>query len=400
MSPARKDSQVTSDTNRSGNGDPTPAAGVPRRIRRIAVSTSGGDAPGLNAVIRGVTKAAILKHRWEVVGILNGLEGLIDTRKTMTLGMEQVRGIMQKGGTMLGADSSGYPFNRRVIHNGEAVDLDVRNLIKQNFHYLGLDALVCIGGEGTMAIAHELSQLGIPVVGVPKTIDNDLAGTDYTFGFRTAVQNAMEACDRLHDTAASHHRVMILEVMGRYAGWIALNTGISGDADVILIPEIPFDLSEVNDAIIRRQRRGKDFSIIVVAEGAHEAGGSHIVAEKAAERQSDMDRLGGVGGWLARKISEGTGMQCRSTVLGHIQRGGTPTASDRQLATFFGIHAVDLIAAGQFDRITVLDGTRITDVPMESVIRQYKQVDPEGQAVRFAERLGISFGRVNTEVEL
>ncbi len=370
-----------------------------RRIRRIAVSTSGGDAPGLNAVIRGVTKSAIQKYHWEVIGILNGLEGLIDTSRILPLTIENVRGILPKGGTILGADSSGYPFNRRVIRDGQAVDLDVRNLIKQNFHYLGLDALVCIGGEGTMAIAHELSQLGIPVVGVPKTIDNDLYGTDYTFGFRTAVQNAMEACDRLHDTAASHHRVMILELMGRYAGWIALNTGISGDADVILIPEIPFDLQEINDAIIRRQRRGKDFSIIVVAEGAHQQGGGAHVAESADERASDMDRLGGIGNWLARELNKGTNMQCRATILGHIQRGGSPTASDRQLATFFGVHATQLIHEGRFDRLTVLKGTEISDIPMEDVIRQYKQVDPEGQMVRYAERMGVCFGRPNHEIQ-
>jgi phosphofructokinase-like protein len=369
-------------------------------IRRIAVSTSGGDAPGLNAVIRGLTKTAVLKYRWEVVGLVNGLEGLIDTSKVIHLGLDEVRGLLSRGGTMLGAASHGNPFARQVVREGQAVEEDLRPVMVKNFHYLGLDALVCIGGEGTMKIAADLSELGIPVVGVPKTIDNDLAGTELTFGFHTAVQTAMEALDRLQTTAASHHRVMILELMGRYAGWIALLAGIAGDADVILIPEIPFDLNEVVDAVLRRNRRGASFSIIVVAEGARSKEGELHVMRHATEGTYANERLGGVGEWLAEQMHEKTGLECRSTVLGHIQRGGSPIAFDRILATKFGVMAADLIAEGRFNHLTVLEGGRILARPFSEVVGREKNVDPDGQTVRFAERMGVNFGRKNVEVRL
>ena len=371
-----------------------------RDIHRIAISTSGGDAPGLNAVIRGVTKAAILKYRWEVLGLLNGLEGLADTAKVVPLGLEQVRGLHARGGTVLGAASHGNPFSRSVVRDGLAVEEDLRPVLAKNFRYLGLDALVCIGGEGTMKIAAELGTLGIPVVGVPKTIDNDLAGTELTFGFHTAVQTASEALDRLQTTAASHHRVMILELMGRYAGWIALTAGIAGDADIILLPEIPFDLQEVVDAVVRRNRRGASFSIIVVAEGAREREGELHVLRHATEGTYANERLGGIGDWLADKIHEQTGLECRSTVLGHIQRGGSPIAFDRVLATKFGVKAAGMIAQGRFNHLAVLEGGEIIARPFAEVVGREKNVDPQGQTVRYAERLGINFGRPNLEVRL
>ncbi|MDP2360396.1 MAG: ATP-dependent 6-phosphofructokinase [bacterium] len=371
-----------------------------RDIHRIAISTSGGDAPGLNAVIRGLTKAAILKYRWEVVGLLNGLEGLVDTTRVVPLGLDQVRGLLSRGGTVLGAASHGNPFSRSVVRNGQAVVEDLRPLLVKNFHYLGLDALVCIGGEGTMKIAAELGELGLPVVGVPKTIDNDLAGTELTFGFHTAVQTAMEALDRLQTTAASHHRVMILELMGRYAGWISLMAGIAGDADVILLPEIPFDLQEVVDAVLRRNRRGSSFSIIVVAEGAREKDGELHVMRHVTEGTYANERLGGIGDWLADKVHEQTGLECRSTVLGHIQRGGSPIAFDRILATKFGIKAAGMIAKGRFNHLAVLEGGEIIARPFSEVVGREKNVDPEGQTVRYAERMGVNFGRPNREVRI
>jgi ATP-dependent phosphofructokinase / diphosphate-dependent phosphofructokinase len=380
---------------------PDDSSGTDRRphpeIRRIAISTSGGDAPGLNAVIRGLTKTAILKYRWEVVGLLNGLEGLVDTAKTVHLGLDQVRGLLGRGGTVLGAASHGNPFKRSIVKNGVAVEEDLRPTLLKNFRYLGLDALVAIGGEGTMKIAAELSGLGIPVVGVPKTIDNDLAGTELTFGFHTAVQTAMEALDRLQTTAASHHRVMILELMGRYAGWIALYAGLAGDADVILIPEIPFEFSEVVDAVLRRNRRGSSFSIIVVAEGAHARDGETHVLRGAAEGTYANERLGGIGQWLADRLHEETGLESRHTVLGHIQRGGSPIAFDRILATKFGVMAAEMIAEGRFDHLAVLENGRILACPFEQVVGHEKNVDPEGQTVCFAERMGINFGRPNRE---
>ncbi len=386
---------------KAANSTPVVEVISPPEIRRIAISTSGGDAPGLNAVIRGLTKTAIQKYRWEVMGILNGLEGLIDTRKTTHLGLDEVRGLLSRGGTILGAASGGNPFKRPVIRDGKAVTEDVRPHMIKNFHYLGLDALVCIGGEGTMAIAAELCERGIPVVGLPKTIDNDLYGTDATFGFQTAVQTAQEALDRLQTTAASHHRVMILEVMGRYAGWIALHAGIAGDADVILLPEIPFMMQEVVDAVLRRNRRGKDFSIIVAAEGAREIDGTYITRRgQAKEGEYAKERLGGLGDYLAQTIHEATGMECRATVLGHIQRGGTPVAYDRVLATQFGVMGAEMIARGEFNCVATLQGNKIVSRPIKDVIHKTKNVDPEGQTVLFAESMGIVFGRPNRQVKL
>jgi 6-phosphofructokinase 1 len=365
------------------------------RIRRIGVSTSGGDCPGLNAVIRAVTKVALNKFRWEVLGILNGLQGLVDTHYTVPLTLESVRGILSKGGTILGAASHGNPFERKVIINGKIHKEDLRPIMKENFDYLGLDALIMIGGEGTMAIANELGKIGIPIVGVPKTIDNDLIVTDYTFGYQTAVMTAMDAIDRLQDTAASHHRIMILEVMGRYSGWIALAAGIAGDADVILIPEIPYDLNYVSDAIIRRKKRGKNFSIVVVAEGAREKGKDYSIKEKAEERGSDMHRLGGAGEYLAHRLKELTGLETRVTVLGHIQRGGSPIAFDRILATKLGIKAVELVGQGKFGRIACLRGNEISDAPITDAIKNPKMIPPDSDDIKYAEMIGINFGREN-----
>jgi ATP-dependent phosphofructokinase / diphosphate-dependent phosphofructokinase len=367
-------------------------------IRRIAISTSGGDAPGLNAVIRALTKTAVLKYRWEVIGLMNGLQGLVDTSKILHLGLDEVRGLHAKGGTILGAASQGNPFHREVVINGQAVSEELKPLMVKNFHYLGLDALVCIGGEGTMVIASELCDLGVPVVGVPKTIDNDLLGTDATFGFNTAVQTAVDALDRLQTTAASHHRVMILEVMGRFAGWIALMAGIAGDADVILLPEIPFDLNEVVNTVLSRNRRGANFSIVVVAEGARVRGGEYHTKQDAPEGEHMQARLGGIGQWLVDELNQATSLECRATVLGHIQRGGTPVAFDRVLATRFGVMAADMIAKKQFNHVAVLNGTDIQSLPISEVVKGAKSVNPMGQEVTFAESMGVNFGRTNNEV--
>jgi ATP-dependent phosphofructokinase / diphosphate-dependent phosphofructokinase len=369
-----------------------------RRIRRIAISTSGGDAPGLNAVIRGLTKAAIRKYHWDVIGIKNGLEGLLDTSKIMNLGLREIRGLLGRGGTILGAASHGNPFKKFVVQDGKAVEIDLRPQIVKNFHYLDLDALVCIGGEGTMAIAAELVERGIPCVGVPKTIDNDLTGTDLTFGFHTAVQTAMEALDRLQTTAESHHRVMILELMGRYAGWISLMAGIAGDADVILLPEIPYDFKEIVETIVRRDKKGSASSIIVVAEGAREIDGELFIKADAPDGEHTNVRLGGVGQELADKINTETGLDCRSTVLGHIQRGGSPIAFDRILATKFGVKAAELIAERNFNHCAVLSGTEIISKPFADIVDGYRAVDPSGQTVKFAERMGTNFGRQNNEI--
>jgi ATP-dependent phosphofructokinase / diphosphate-dependent phosphofructokinase len=369
-----------------------------KQVRRIAISTSGGDAPGLNAVIRALTKTAVLKYRWEVIGLLNGLQGLVDTSKIRHLGLTEVHGLHAQGGTILGAASQGNPFHREIVVNGEAVKQELKPLMVKNFHYLGLDALVCIGGEGTMAIASELCDLGLPVVGVPKTIDNDLLKTDATFGFNTAVQTAVDALDRLQTTAASHHRVMILELMGRFAGWIALTAGMAGDADVILLPEIPFDMDEVVNTVLSRNRRGANFSIIVVAEGAREKGGEHHTLKEAEDGEHMNSRLGGVGQWLADELNNRTHLECRSTVLGHIQRGGTPVAYDRVLATRFGIKAAEMIDEGEFNRLAVLAGNNIESVPMSEVVDGAKAVDPQSQEVQFAERMGVNFGRPNREL--
>ncbi len=361
------------------------------KIRQIGVLTGGGDAPGLNAVIRALTKSAILDHKVRVIGFNDGFSGMVEM-KTHELGLADVRGILPRGGTILGTTNRGNPFQyvERLADGTERVS-DASGTVKQNFERLGLDALVVIGGDGTLSIAHRLmKEHGIPVVGVPKTIDNDLAATDRTFGFATAVEVATDALDRLHTTAESHHRIMLLEVMGREAGWIALHSGVAGGADVVLIPEIPFETEPVVAKVWARQNRGTPFSIIVVAEGAHHRDGAQVY--QSVDPVTGWKRLGGISYELAPVLQKKTGLEVRVTVLGHIQRGGSPCADDRILGTRLGAEAMRLVMRGRFDHMVALRGEEIEAVPLEKAINRLKLVDPKGQLVRNARSLGIVFG--------
>jgi 6-phosphofructokinase 1 len=360
------------------------------KIKRIGILTGGGDCPGLNAVIRSVTKTAILEHGWKVTGILDGYEGLIDYRK-IELTSAHVSNILAQGGTILGTSNIANPFAHPVKKRGEVVVEDYSKQTIGNIKRMKIDALVSIGGDGTMAIANRLQHHGIPMVGIPKTIDNDLWGTDTTFGHDTAVQVISDALDRLHTTAMSHHRVMVLEVMGRYAGWLALNGAISGGGDIVLTPEVPFSFHNVIKAIHQRRKGGKRFSLVVVAEGAAPQGGQ-LVVKRRIEDSPDPIRLGGIGKVVADHIELETGISTRYTVLGHIQRGGTPTAMDRRLGTNFGAHAVDIIAAGRFGRMVALRGDHITDIAITSVAGKIKKVPLNHPTVRAAKGLGTSFG--------
>lgn len=360
--------------------------------KKIGILTGGGDCPGLNAVIRGVVKSAIIRHSWQVIGIEDGFDGLLDLNRCRPLTLESVRGILPRGGTILGTTNRGNPFSYPVEKDGAIAHVDYSDKVVENVRALGIQALIAVGGEGSLKIALELAKKGVPVVGIPKTIDNDLRETDFTFGYNTALETATDALDKLHTTAESHHRVMILEVMGRYAGWIALESGIAGGADVILIPEIPYDLEQICKAVKARSNRGSRFSIIVAAEGAFPAGGGRVVAKAADDRQA-IERLGGIGQYVAKQIEQCLEMDVRVTVLGHLQRGGSPTTFDRALGSRFGTKAVEMVAAGEFGRMACLRGRSIISVPIEDAVRDLKLVDPNGEIVRAAEDLGIMLGR-------
>lgn len=360
--------------------------------KKIGILTGGGDCPGLNAVIRAVVKSAILRHGWQVIGIRDGFDGLLDLNNCTPLTLESVRGILPRGGTILGTTNRGNPFAYPIEQDGKIIQVDISDQVITNARTLGLDALIAVGGEGSLKIALQLAEKGLPVVGVPKTIDNDLDETDVTFGYNTALETATDALDKLHTTAESHHRVMILEVMGRYAGWIALESGIAGGADVILIPEIPFDIGKICGAIKTRKERGGHFSIIVTAEGAFPSGGDRVVAEGPTDKYT-IERLGGIGQFVAKQIEQCLDMDVRVTVLGHLQRGGSPTTFDRALGSRFGVRAVELVAAGQFGQMVALQGRKIVGVPIIDATRDLKQVDPGGEIVRTAESLGIMLGR-------
>ena len=362
------------------------------KIRRIAVNTGGGDAPGLNAVIRGLVRAAILEHGWEVYGILDGYDGLLSTDRYRRLSPHDVRGLQARGGTILGTSNRGNPLHYPVKKNGATRYRNITGQIVRNVRAMGIDVLVAVGGDGTMKITQALFERGVRVVGVPKTIDNDLEATDVTFGFNSAVTPATEAIDKLHTTAESHHRILVIELMGRDCGWIALEAGIAGGADVILIPEIPFDLERVCAHIEARKQRGSRFSIVVVAEGAFPVGGEKIY-EKEPGRGGAPGRLGGVGRWVAERISLCTNFDTRVVVLGHLQRGGAPTTFDRILATRFGVEAVNLIAWKKFGYMVCLRGRNIGSVPIARAIKRIKRVSPRGQLVRAAEALGLELGR-------
>ncbi len=358
---------------------------------RIGILTGGGDCPGLNAVIRAVVKSSFFHHHCEVLGILDGYAGLVEDR-TLPLTEAMVSDILQKGGTILGTSNTAEPFRyaeRKA--NGEISIQDRSQDALRTLKKHKLDGLIAVGGDGTQTIALKLSKLGVPMIGIPKTIDNDLACTDVTFGFDSALAIATEAVDRLHTTGESHGRAMVLEVMGRYAGWIALRSGISGGGDVILIPEIPYDIHKIREAIEARIRRGKRFSLIVVAEGAKPLGGEAMVQQRVAG-SPDPVRLGGIGHTVANQIQTITGLESRVTVLGHLQRGGIPTSFDRWLATRFGVHAVALFAKKQYGRMVVLRGQEIESVALEEAVSRLRTVDPQSDEVCTARAVGTCFG--------
>jgi phosphofructokinase-like protein len=358
-------------------------------MKTIGIVTGGGDAPGLNAVIRAAVKTAVGEFGMRVVGIEDSFEGLLGETHVRELRAADVRGLLPRGGTILGTRNRGS-FVVRQKDGSTMMPDEVYQEAIDNLGRLGIDAVVAIGGEGTLAIAYEFHRRGFPVAAVPKTIDNDLAATELTFGFMTALDIATEALDRLHSTAESHDRVMVLEVMGRHAGWIALHSGVSGGADVILIPEIPFSMEQVAKKIRERDAADAQFSIIVAAEGAMEIEGDVMYLDRG-DRQSAA-RLGGLGHHLAAELSHRTGKEARCVVLGHIQRGGSPNAFDRMLATNFGAAAVRALARGQSGVMVGLHAANIRAVPLEEAIASLKTVPPESQLVRTARDVGISFG--------
>lgn len=356
-------------------------------VRRIGILTGGGDAPGLNAVIRAVVKAAY-NAGLECLGIEDSFDGLIEPNRSRVLTPKDVTGILRLGGTILGTTNRGNPFAYPIDTSAGTHDYSAR--VIENFHRLRLHALVVIGGDGTLAIAHEFVKRGIPIVGVPKTIDNDLVGTVSCFGFDTAVNFATEAIDRLHSTAEAHHRIMVVEVMGRNAGWIALYAGVAGGADVILIPEIPFDLQTVAQHLRQREAWGARFSIVVVAEGAVAVGRKVSVVAHGTPLRSE--RLGGLGQRVASELEDLTGKETRSVVLGHLQRGGTPTSFDRVLATRFGGKAVESLQAREFGRMVASQPPDIVTVPLEDIVGKQKLVPVDFDLIRTARALGIAFG--------
>ena len=362
-----------------------------KAVRTIGVLTNGGDCPGLNAVIRAVTKTAIMQHGLTVFGIEDGYLGLIENRMR-PLNTSNVSNILTQGGTIIGTSNTANPFGFKLTVDGQEKIADVSDMALGNVRKRGLDALVCIGGDGTQTIAAGLAKKGLAVVGVPKTIDNDLYGTDQTFGFDTAVSIATEAIDRVHSTASSHHRVMIVEVMGRNAGWIALHAGTASGADVILIPEIPYDLKSVCKYIRKRSQHGKRFSIIVVSEGARLRGGAQTVSRRDENDPNFPVRLGGIAHKLMEDISNQTKLECRATILGHVQRGGTPTAFDRTLATSFGYEALCLLISGRVGRMVALRGGKITSVTLDSVAGKQRTIPPDNLLMAAAKAVGTSFG--------
>ncbi|MGH7545439.1 MAG: 6-phosphofructokinase [Gemmatimonadota bacterium] len=361
-----------------------------RSTLRIAVNTGGGDAPGLNAVIRAVTLSA-LNLGWEVYGIQRGYGGLLGEGAVIPLTRESVRGITHLGGTILGTTNRGNPFAwPRESREGEVEHIDRSREVVERFREYGFDALVAIGGDGSLRIANELAQLGLPVVGVPKTIDNDIAHTNLTFGFLTAMETATDAIDKLHSTAESHDRVMVVEVMGRHAGWIALFAGVAGSADVILIPEIPYRIEKVCQKIHERELAGRHFSIVVAAEGARPVGGEPVVREAAGPGHSI--RYGGIGYQIADDIAERTEKETRALALGHLQRGGSPNAYDRLNALRFGAAATQFVQARKFGIMVGLEPPHVKAVPLSEVAKGRKLVPVDGDVVFTARALGTSFG--------
>ena len=357
---------------------------------RIALSTGGGDAPGLNAVIRAAVLSAV-NRGWEVLGIKKGYAGLMGEEEVIPMTAATVRGIAHLGGTILRTTNRGNPFSYPILQpDGSYIEKDRSAELIENARKLGIDAVISIGGDGSMSIAHQLCELGMKIVCVPKTIDNDVSGTITTFGFDTAVNTALEAIDKLHTTAESHDRVIVLEVMGRHAGFIALHAGLAGTADVILIPEIPYDIDKVCEKIMARGRSGRHFSIVVIAEGAFPRGEGHAVRGKSMPGQAV--RVGGVAERLASEIEALTKKETRSLILGHLQRGGQPTGYDRLLAVRFGGAAVRAVAEEKWDHMIALQSPHIVTVPLADVLKIPKRVEVEHDTVLTARATGISFG--------
>ncbi len=360
------------------------------QIRKIGICTGGGDCPGLNAVIRAAVRTAVLKYGYEVIGIEDGFDGLIwPAEKARPLTIHDVSGILPRGGTILGTTNRGDPFRYKLNADGKDVVKDFSDDVIQNAKALGMDALIVIGGDGTQKIGLQLFEKGLKIVGVPKTIDNDLSATEITFGFDTALHTATDAIDKIHTTAESHHRIMLVEVMGRDAGWIALEAGIAGGAHVILIPEIPFTIERICQFVRDREAIGKRFTIIVVAEGCKPP--SDMAAKYESQKRA-VPRPGQIGNAIGEAIAMTARRETRVTVLGHIQRGGSPSPFDRILSTRFGVAAVELIARGAFGRMVCLREARIHDVPIADAVGAMKSVDPKGEMVQVAKAIGVGFG--------
>lgn len=357
-------------------------------IRRIAINTGGGDAPGLNAVIRAVVRSAE-RRGWEVFGIKDGYDGLFEPNGIVQLDRSSVRGITHLGGTIIGTTNRGDPLNWKIVDEEGSISLiDRSQKVIDALASHEIDALIAVGGDGSLSIAQALFEKGLNVIGVPKTIDNDLAATNLTFGFLTAVETATDAIDKLHSTAEAHERVMVVELMGRNAGWIALSAGVAATADVILIPEIPYDIKRVCDKIQERYSEGRNFAIVVVAEGAFPVGGEPLFRRQGGGKQ----HLGGIGAVLAEEIAETTGQETRHLVLGHLQRGGGPNAQDRLLALRFGVAAVDLVAEGRFGCMVALDPPDVLAVPLSEAIAETKSVPITSDILNTARALGTCMG--------
>ncbi len=359
-------------------------------IKRIGVLTGGGDCPGLNAVIRAVVKSALIQHRLEVYGIEDGFLGLIQNRMR-PIGQTDVSNILTLGGTILGTSNQANPQRWPVKKNGGIDYIDVTDRVVEHIAVNHLDALVCIGGDGTMGAAANLLNNGINCIGVPKTIDNDLMHCDPTFGFDTAVTTAAECLDKIHSTAMSHHRVMVVEVMGRNAGWLALHAGLATGADIILMPEIPFAMDKICEVVTDRYHKGKRFSIICVSEGAKCIGGEQTVARRV-ETSPDPIRLGGIANKLAAEIESLTGLETRATILGHIQRGGTPTPYDRILGTRYGCHALEILMAGEKGKLVVMQNGQIGQADIMDVAGRQRLIPPDHTLLKSARALGTNLG--------
>jgi 6-phosphofructokinase 1 len=357
--------------------------------KKIGIVTGGGDCPGLNTVIRAVAKSAA-KRGWEAIGIYGGYEGLLEPHRIKTLHYKELDGLLFRGGTILGTANRGR-FSAKTGHGeGRRLPKDLLADTQHGMEALGLHAIVSIGGDGSLSIAQQMHEFGIPIIGVPKTIDNDLEGTLFTFGFDSAVACATDALDRLRTTAESHNRVLVLEVMGRYAGWIALYAGVAGGADVILLPEVPFLYDSICKKIREREDQGKHFTLVIVAEGAREKDTEFVTS--AGQEKNREARLGGIGAVVTAEIEKRTGKEVRNCVLGHLQRGGSPTTFDRVLCSMFGAHAVELIASGEFGRMVAFQGATIGSVPISEAVGRLKTVLPDGNLIRTARALGASLG--------